>query len=524
MTAKKITTKKSLATQTKKSKVPKRPSPSSLSRPEVVFSLNGRLTRVGGADSLMMLADWLRKRAGHPGTKIVCAEGDCGACTVVRAFVPRSSRETPVFLAMNSCITTVAQMDGSHLVTVEGLTVDGELSPVQSCMRQAHGSQCGYCTPGFVMALTGALERTAQLDRKQAANCTTGNLCRCTGYEPILNAAEQMTPSAKHRLASRYLTKQLLKAVRDATQLPLLLDVVNATVAPISPTQRRLFFAPTTLSAASAFMKRHKDARLFAAGSDLGVQLNKGKPFPPNVMSLQAIPDLYALKRSKTLLSVGARVTLGNLRLAAKDCHPEFARFLDIFASPQIKHVATLVGNLANASPIGDTLPFLLATDAVIHVLTPSGGTHKIPITKFFLGYKKLALNSGEFIIGVDIPINDRSHSMRLYKVSQRKDLDISAVSAAIAMPLSHQGLIHNAAIAFGGVAATPMRLYAVESLLENQKPSLELWQRATAQLHEHMEPLSDVRGTSAYRRVLVDHIFRSYTHDLLYGQGVFAP
>ncbi len=506
LTTKKLTTKKLTAIKVKKSPQRKPGTKLATARPEVVFSLNGKVTRVSGADSLMMLAEWLRKRAGHPGTKIVCAEGDCGACTVVRAFVPRHSKEQPVFLAMNSCIATVAQMDGSHLVTVEGLAVDGELSPAQSCMRNAHGSQCGYCTPGFVMAFTGALETHKTLNRRQAANCTTGNLCRCTGYEPILTAAEQMTPSAKHRLATRYLTPENVRVLKAETQQPLMIKAHDG----------RIFFAPTTLQAASAFMKRHKEARVFAAGSDLGVQLNKGKPFPQIAMSLQAIPELYTIKRSKTMLSVGARVTLENLRIATKDCHPEFSRFLDIFASPQIKHVATLVGNLANASPIGDTLPFLLATDAEIRVLSPSGATRKIPATKFFLGYKTLALRPGEVIIGVDIPINARAQALKLYKVSQRKDLDISAVSAAIALPLSPQGTIRGAAVAFGGVAATPIRVAAVEALLENQKPSPELWQQATALLQQQLRPLTDVRGSSTYRRVLVEHMFKSYTFDLL--------
>jgi xanthine dehydrogenase small subunit len=482
-------------------------------RTEVVFSLNGKLTRVTGSDTLMMLAEWLRKRAGHPGTKIVCAEGDCGACTVLRAFLPRDSREKLFFLSMNSCIATVAQMDGSHLVTVEGLALDGELSPSQSCMRAAHGSQCGYCTPGFVMAFAGALESHANLDRKKAANCTTGNLCRCTGYEPILTAAEQMIPSSKHRLSTRYLTTEMIKAVKDATKSPLMIQTSDG----------RVFFAPAKLSEAGAFMKRHKDVRVFAAGSDLGVQLNKGKPFPKVTISLQAISELYKIKQTKTLLSIGSRVTLENLRFATQACHPEFSRFLDLFASPQIKHVATLVGNLANASPIGDTLPFLLATDAVIHVLSATGKSRQIPATEFFLGYKKLAMKPGEMITRVDIPVNARVPNLRLYKVSQRKDLDISAVSAAISLPVSATGSIRGAAVAFGGVAATPVRIEAVEKFLENQKPSEELWNKAATLLQAELHPLSDVRGTSAYRRVLVDHIFRSYTNDLLHRQGVFA-
>ena len=189
----------------------------SKTRDTVFFSLNGKMTNVSGDDAFMTLAEWLRKRALLTGTKIVCAEGDCGACTVVRAFEPRGSKKKPIFVAMNSCITSVLQMDGSHLVTVEGLKVDGELAPAQTAMRMCHGSQCGFCTPGFVMAITGALEVHPKLDRKTAANYMTGNLCRCTGYSPILDAAEAVVSSPKHNLSGRYVSATIVKKLRELT-------------------------------------------------------------------------------------------------------------------------------------------------------------------------------------------------------------------------------------------------------------------------------------------------------------------
>jgi xanthine dehydrogenase small subunit len=478
-------------------------------RDYAAFYLNGELTRVSGDDALMMLAEWLRKRALKTGTKIVCAEGDCGACTVLRAYQLNNSSGKLAFASMNSCIATVAQMDGSHLVTVEGLEYEGDLAPAQKAMRECHGSQCGYCTPGFVMVLTGALEVKNSLDRKTAANYMTGNLCRCTGYSPILDAAERAKASPKHNLAKRYLGITKIKNLREETK----------TSFELKGSVGRNFFAPSSIKDACKFLAKHKDAKLVAATTDLGVQTNKGKPLPLNLLSLQKIPELYDIKASKSSLRVGARVSLSRLRIATAKSIPEFSRFLDLFASPQIKNVATLVGNLANASPIGDTLPFLLASDSVVHTSKFSAGkiiSRKVPMSEFFLGYKKLALKPGELITGVEIPLTSQTKAVRLFKTSQRKDLDISAVSAALAVEQKKTGEITNASLAFGGIAATPVRLTKVEDFLLGKKPTRDLIDSASKILGDDIHPISDVRGTSGFRRVLADQIFHQYMHEVV--------
>ncbi len=482
-------------------------------RDSVVFSLNGQITHVTGDDSFMTLAEWLRKRALLTGTKIVCAEGDCGACTVVRAFEPRGSKKKPIFEAMNSCITSVLQMDGSHLVTVEGLKVDEELAPAQSAMRICHGSQCGFCTPGFVMAITGALELLPKLDRKTAANYMTGNLCRCTGYSPILDAAESVVSSPKHNLGSRYLTPATIKKLRELTNSTL---EIHGSSGPEGH-HGKVFYAPQKLADACKASAKHKNSRLIAAATDVGVQANKGKALAPYTISLQNIPELYTITSSSTSVMVGARVNLTQLRTAMTKPMPEFARFLDIFASPQIKNVATLIGNLANASPIGDTLPFLLATDAVVHTARHAQGKfsrRKIKIEDFFVAYKKLALKAGEIITAVEIPTGKYAHNLRLYKVSQRKDLDISAVSAALNIDVNKSGKISLASLAFGGVAATPVRLGKVEQYLLGKTPSTPVFDTASAMIDSLLQPLSDARGTDTYRRVLVTNIFQKYVHN----------
>lgn len=479
------------------------------SRNYVAFYLNGELTKVSGDDAFMMLAEWLRKRALKTGTKIVCAEGDCGACTVLRAYEPSNSSKKPTFSSMNSCIATVAQMDGSHLVTVEGLEVDGELAPAQAAMRECHGSQCGYCTPGFVMALSGALELKSCIDRKTAANYTTGNLCRCTGYSPILDAAEKAKASEKHNLSKRYLNANVIRQLKEETKNSFLL----------SDSSGRVFSAPSLLKDACQFSYKNKDTRLVAATTDLGVQTNKGKPLPKSLLSLQNVKESYELSVNKSALTVGARVSLSRLRKATEKSIPEFSRFLDLFASPQIKNVATLVGNLANASPIGDTLPFLLASDSVVHAARLVAGKvvkRKIPITSFFLGYKKLALKPGEFIIAVEIPLTTQTKSIRLFKTSQRKDLDISAVSAALTVEQSKSGEVKNAALAFGGIAATPVRIGKLESFLVGKQLTPSIFNRALDLLNDEIQPISDVRGTDTYRRVLANQLFSKFVHENL--------
>ena len=244
--------------------------------------LNGVRREVRGREALMMMAEWLRKEASLPGTKIVCAEGDCGACTVLRAFPTPDG--TPRFEAINSCIATVAQLDGSHIVTVEGIQNGPELSPAQKAMTDCHGSQCGYCTPGFVMALSAMLERHDQVDAKTASNYLTGNLCRCTGYQPIIDAAVMARASKTHSVAGRYLNDAATGDLLATQKKPV--TIKNDDV---------VYFAPATLRDATTFAAHNPGFRVLGAATDLGVQINKGKPLPQAILSLHLIQDLYAI-------------------------------------------------------------------------------------------------------------------------------------------------------------------------------------------------------------------------------------
>ncbi len=483
-------------------------------RDHTVLYVNGIRQEIFGDDNFLMLANWLRRERDLTGTKIVCAEGDCGACTIQQAFPAEAGVDG--FQAVNSCIKLVCQMDGASIVTIEGIQNGEKLSPVQESMKSCHGSQCGYCTPGFVMAMSGVLENKKALTAKEAMNCLTGNLCRCTGYQPIIDAALTAKYSDKHSLKERYLTKEISTALKKSVKYGLLLKSAN-----------RDFYAPVTLNEALQFLNKNKskNIRIISSSTDLGVQYNKGKPIPDVLLSLHLIPELQKITRNSQRVIVGARVSLTTVRDAIEATHPEFAGLLNIFASPQIKNTATLVGNVANASPIGDTPPFLMVANGIIHTASLKGTTvvrRKIPIKSFYRGYKTLALNANELITHVSFAMPAKDEMTRLYKVSSRKDLDISTVCGAFTLRLkaakkaNDLPTIADARIALGGVAATTIRCPETEDLLAGKPLTSETFHEAGIQLTQSIKPLDDLRGTAAYRQVLTKNMFERFGSEVI--------
>lgn len=496
------------------------------SRSEITFYLNGQRQDLSGPDLLMPVADFLRTRRLLTGTKIVCAEGDCGACTALIAHPEKSSTKTAAsrdgrhFQSLNTCIYPVLALDGCHLVTVEGLTggltggLAGELTngpaekqkpatlhPVQDAMAKCHGSQCGFCTPGFVCAMTAMIEeaqrkgKTGPLAEKKIKNALTGNLCRCTGYLPIIEAAKTLEPAKITSLRARYFSKEERGTLSKLTKQPVRIETQNLLG------EKLLILLPTTMNDAVKLRARYKDLKIVAGATDLGVQVNKGRTKLQAVMSLQNIPSLWQIKRSKSTTLVGARVSLTALQQDLEKHDPELNRILNIFASPQIKNTGTLVGNVVNGSPIGDTIPYLMAMDAKVLARGP-GGKRAIAMSEFYLGYKKLALKPGELVEGIEIPHLKNSERIKLYKVSLRKDLDISAVTLAIR--LGGRKTIETARIVFGGVGPTVVRLKDVEKSWLGQSLTQEqvetLLQDLSKQIAMKVNPISDVRGSRDYR------------------------
>jgi xanthine dehydrogenase small subunit len=499
-------------------------------RTSIFFYLNGIPQEVRGSDAGMMLADFVRIKKRLTGTKIVCAEGDCGACSVLKLdpFIHR-------FVAINSCITTVAQMDCSSLVTVDALAVRSslgteiKLSPVQQSMVNHHASQCGFCTPGFVVAITSLVEKkigsgTSKESGKtkgddfpvktasryctpqEAKNCMTGNLCRCTGYQPIIEAALNVDLSQCESIFNRFTSPAQFQELWKNRAIPVLLKNDHFS-----------FYAPIQLKDAIKYWSKNKTARLISAGTDLGVVHNKGRIELTDLISLHLVPELDQIKQSANLIRVGAGVNLAHVRRIVKHSIPEFSRFLDLFASPQIKNVATLAGNIGNASPIADTPPFLLATNAVIRVQGPKG-KRKISLDQYYLAYRETALRPLEIITSVEFEIPKRTEKLSLYKSSQRKDLDISSVNAAFRFRLSKRGKIEEARIALGGVAAIPLRLKQTEAFLKGKLLHSEdstVLKEAVSLLQAEITPQDDVRGSAKFRRALAANLFLKYYRSL---------
>ena len=453
-------------------------------RDHILIHINGREHRIEGDAAFETLANYLRQDLAAPGTKIVCEEGDCGACTVLTRRTADAD-----YRPVNSCILNLAQLDGSSIVTVEGLRVSAPpretvLHPVQEAMVQCHGAQCGYCTPGFVMAMAGMFETCDRVNEKQVRDGLTGNLCRCTGYEPIIKAALAIEGAPKMR--DRY------------PNLPDASDSVTV----------GNFCAPATLDEAIRFKRDHPGCTIVQGGTDVGVWVNKRNYAAPAMLSLAKIDSLNELREEDGAIVVGANTTLADFETFIADRIPELARILAIFGSPQIKNAGTLIGNIANGSPIGDTLPYLFVAGAVLEL---NNGTRSVPIDRFYLGYRKFDLQPDEIITRVRIGIV--RDTLKLYKVSRRKDLDISAFTAAIRLAMTGDR-IDRAGIAYGGVAPTVIRLPRTEAFLAGKSATLDTFEHAGRIARDEIKPISDVRGSADYRLQLAENILAKFWYE----------
>jgi xanthine dehydrogenase small subunit len=451
-------------------------------RDHILIHINGREHRIDGDAAFETLANYLRKDVAATGTKIVCEEGDCGACTVLTR---RSADDD--YRAVNSCILNLAQLDGTSIVTVEGLREENSLHPVQEAMVQCHGAQCGYCTPGFVVAMAGMFETCDRVNEKQVRDGLTGNLCRCTGYEPIIKAALAVDGAPSAKMRDRYPS---LPDANDSVQIG-------------------TFCAPATLDEAIAFKRDHPGCTIVQGGTDVGVWVNKRNYAAPAMLSLAKIDSLRELREEDGTIVVGANTTLADFETFIADRIPELAGILAIFGSPQIKNAGTLVGNIANGSPIGDTLPYLFVAGAALEL---NNGTRTVPIDRFYLGYRKFDLQPDEIITRVRIPIV--RDTLKLYKVSRRKDLDISAFTAAIRLTLDGDR-ITRATIAYGGVAPTVIRLPRTESFLTGKSATLDTFEQAGRLARAEIKPISDVRGSADYRLQLAENIMAKFWYEV---------
>jgi xanthine dehydrogenase small subunit len=452
------------------------------------LTIDGDRVRLDGIPLTVTLLQYLRL-SGRTGTKEGCGDGDCGACTV--AIVGQGADGKPQFQAMNSCLIPLGSVVGREVVTVEGIA-NGNLHPVQAAMVETGGSQCGYCTPGFIMSLFAAY-----YDGKVDDLCVEGNLCRCTGYLPIRRAARQVTGATPNDAFSHRL------AEADPTLVPF-----------ESMAGDRAFYRPGSLSEVLELLQARSDATLLAGGTDLGLEISNHRRDFPVAISLEAVPELKGVENTLDYLDIGAAVSLTQIETALHGIFPALDEMIHWFAARQVRNRATLGGNIGTASPIGDLPPVLLALDAQLK-LASANGDRWLPLADFFKSYRQTDLQAGELIVSVRIPKTlPAGASQRFsysYKIGKRGTDDISIVAAAYAIDLDDRRQIVQARLGYGGVAATPIRAIAVEEWLVGKPWSLETVQQAKPMLYDAFTPLNDLRGSAEYRKKLVANLFEKF-------------
>ncbi len=441
------------------------------------FLLNGETVEIDVTDPTVTLLDWLRDTEGLTGTKEGCNEGDCGACSVI---VTDANRASP----LNACILFLPQLDGKAVRTVEGIAApDGTLHPVQQAMIDHHGSQCGFCTPGFITTM--ACNHLNGVSDHQTA--LAGNLCRCTGYAPILRAAE----------------------AAEREEIPdHMWDIPERTPEPAQKTgEVATYAAPETLEDLAAWCAAHPDGTLIAGATDVGLWVTKQFRDLGAVAFLGKCQDLCGITETETALRIGAMTTLAELDPVMENHHPSFAEMIRRYGSAQVRAAATIGGNIANGSPIGDGSPALIALGATLH-LRSAEGTRLIPVEDFFLDYGKQDRRPGEFVEAVSIPRQvDR---LKCYKISKRFDQDISAVCACLAVTVEDD-TVTDAKLAFGGMAGTPKRARLAEAALLSNPWTDETLAAAMKALAEDFTPLSDMRASAGYRLKTAQNMLLRY-------------
>ncbi len=461
-------------------------------RESLRFLIGDRLVEIDHCDPTLTVLDWLRLDQRMTGTKEGCAEGDCGACTVV---VGRLDRGRLRYEAINACIRFLPTLDGCQLLTVEHLKgADGSLHPVQQAMVECHGSQCGFCTPGFVMSLLALRLNEAEPSIGRIEDALAGNLCRCTGYEPIIAAGRRMDEIAP-READRFLRER--EAV--AAQLAALDDTETLAL----QGEGGRFYAPTTVEALADLVAAHPQATLVAGATDVGLWVTKAMKRLDPVIYLGRIEALRAITDEGDHLCIGAMAGHIDVREALAALSPQLDELMRRFGGEQVRNAGTIGGNIANGSPIGDLPPALIALDATL-VLARRGETslerRSIPLESFFIEYRKQDRRPGEFAEAVLVPKLADGMLFHASKVSKRFDEDISAVCGAFRLALSPDGRVSDARLAYGGMAGIPKRAKAAEATLVGQRWDDKAVTAAIATLPQDFTPLDDMRASAHYR------------------------
>ena len=466
-----------------------------MSPPTLRFVLGHRPHALPDVAPDRTLLDVLREDLRCTAVKEGCASGDCGACTVAVAEAEEGGRLH--WRAINSCIRLAHSVEGMAVFTAEDIAGEGgRLHPAQRAMLECHGSQCGFCTPGFVMSLF-TLHRQrdgAAVSRDEALHALSGNLCRCTGYRPILDAAQTMHHWPDVPLDESGLLQQLKLLAQDGR-------------APVADSASNFYATPTTLSELLRLRAAHPQALIAAGTTDVGLWVTKQHRRFGQIIDVTRVTELRRIERGAHSLSIGAAASLTEAFDALAESRPQLKPFFDRFAGLPVRESGTLGGNVANGSPIGDSMPLLIALGATL-VLASTRGERTLPIEDFYLAYRKTALAPDEVLARIEVPQPTPHEWLRADKISKRFEDDISAVCLAVALQVEN-GVIHSVRIGAGGVAAVPARATKTEAALAGQQCAEAIFDAAATVLEAEFKPLSDRRASSAYRRAVLGNLLR---------------
>jgi xanthine dehydrogenase small subunit len=457
--------------------------------------LNGTPVSIDGVHPTATLLDWLRDHARLRGTKEGCAEGDCGACAVVVESLTKDGRIARCVI--NSCLTLVAQVDGWGIRTVEGLlSKDGSLHPVQSALAESGATQCGFCTPGFVMSAFAYAASGGSAEPSLIHDALAGNLCRCTGYRPIVDAIRKSVPLESDA------------AALNGSDLRKALSSLSRTSSHSFQSGSDRFYLPASFSEALELRAKFPDAIILAGGTDLGLLASQKRQKFPLVIHIGRLPELSVLEERQDDLWIGASVTYSGAFEFLTKYYPTLETYWARIGSPQIRNMGTIGGNIGTASSIGDGLPILLALGANISVSSAARGRRQVPAEQFFTGYRKTVLQADELIEAVRIPKPASGSVFFVDKISKRRDQDISALCGAYYLNLDGD-TVREARIAFGGLAATPKRAQNAERALTGKRLAEDAILAAGEALAKDFQPLSDWRGSAEYRALVAKNLLR---------------